>query len=249
MQFNSPPRKIKNMATLHLIKSMARSPLRLGFFLAALLILSGCETPPTASNPPAIVPNPQPGAPIAGGLQIAFARATPLLPDMMSWKPGTVNVHFNGAATTTGYVDVAAQSGGWTLYRSVGSAKFVPGQTDVQVPIKVDVKEPAQIPLKVSIRGSSAEFQTMTYYGDKTREPFVRGSDSSLGLSGRWFHDGKPTSISVSAGGSVTMTNEQGQSSSGKMTSNNELDISGIRGRVSDGGRRISWSNGTEWTR
>jgi hypothetical protein len=159
--------KTKKATTLHLKESMARSPLRLGFFLAALLILSGCETPPTASNPPAIVPNPQPGTPIAGGLQIAFARATPLLPSMMRWKPGTVNVHFNGAATTQGAVEVKALSGGWNIYRSVGSAKFVPGQTDVQVRISVDVEEPAQIPLKVSIRGSSAEFQTMTYYRGK----------------------------------------------------------------------------------
>lgn len=86
-----------------------------------------------------------------------------------------------------------------------------------------------------------------------TREPQKHGSDSGQdlgkGLSGRWFHDGKPTSISVSAGGSVTITNEQGRSSSGKMVSNNKLDISGIRGDVSNGGRRISWSNGTEWTR
>jgi len=35
-------------------------------------------------------------------------------------------------------------------------------------------------------------------------------------ITGRWFHDGKPTNISVSSGGrSVTITNEQGQSSSG----------------------------------
>ena len=87
-----------------------------------------------------------------------------LLPDIVRWKPGTVNVHFNGAATTTGYVDVKAQSPGWMIYSSAGSAKFVPGQTDVQVPIKVDCEKPAQIPLKVSIRGSSAEFQTMTHY-------------------------------------------------------------------------------------
>jgi hypothetical protein len=131
----------------------------------SLLLLGGCEgMMPTENNPPAVVPNLQPGAPIPGGLRIVHAHATPLLPDMMPWKPGTVNVHFNGAATTTGYVDVEAQSGGWTIYRSVGSAKFVPGQTDVQVPIKVDVKEPGQIPLKVSIRGSSAPYQAMTHY-------------------------------------------------------------------------------------
>jgi hypothetical protein len=63
--------------------------------------------------------------------------------------------------------------GGWNIYTSAGSAKFVPGQTDVQVPIKVDVEYGAggvihektgEIPLKVSIRGSSAVFQTTTHY-------------------------------------------------------------------------------------
>jgi len=67
-------------------------------------------------------------------------------------------------------------------------------------------------------------------------------------ISGRWYHDGKPTSISVS-GQTVTITNEVGQSSSGSM-SGNELVISeGIRGHVSPNGRSISWSNGTTWTR
>jgi len=83
-----------------------------------------------------------------------------------------------------------------------------------------------------------------------TREPHEHGSDSGQGLSGRWFHDGKPTSISVSAGGSVTITNEQGQTSSGHLASDREIAITGgLRGRVSHGGRRISWSNGTEWSR
>jgi hypothetical protein len=62
------------------------------------------------------------------------------------------------------------------IYTSAGSAKFVPGQTDVQVPIKVDVELAAggvrheqigEIPLKVSIQGSSAVFQTTTYCGGK----------------------------------------------------------------------------------
>jgi hypothetical protein len=68
-------------------------------------------------------------------------------------------------------------------------------------------------------------------------------------ISGRWFHDGKPTSISVS-GFNVTITNEQGQSSSGHLTGKDlVMPWLGIRGVVSDRGRRISWSNGTTWTR
>jgi hypothetical protein len=135
--------------------------------ITALLLLSGCEELlPTAGNPPAVVPNLQPGAPIPGGLRIAYAHATPLLPGI--WKKGTVNVHFNGAATTQGTVKVEALRPGWTIYTHAGEASFVPGQTDVQVPISVLVDTPVQIPLEVSIRGSSAVFQTMTHYsGDR----------------------------------------------------------------------------------
>jgi hypothetical protein len=128
---------------------------------------------PTESNPPAVVPNPQPGTAIPGGLRIVSAHATHLSPDMFSRKPGTVNVRFNGAATTPGVVEVSALSGDSLLYSFVGNAKFVRGQTDVQVPIKVDVQSMAggvfhektgEVPLKVSIQGSSAVFQTTTYY-------------------------------------------------------------------------------------
>jgi hypothetical protein len=144
------------------------------FLTIPLLVLSGCEgMSSTGTNPPAVVPNPQPGAPIAGGLRIVSAHASPLSPDMLRWKPGTVNVQFNGAATMPGVVEVSALTPGSLLYSSVGSAKFVPGQTSVQVPIKVDVvstaggaihEHPGEIPLKVSIRGSSAVFQTTTHY-------------------------------------------------------------------------------------
>ena len=67
-------------------------------------------------------------------------------------------------------------------------------------------------------------------------------------ISGRWYHDGKPTSISVS-GQTVTITNELGQSSSGSMSGNEIVISGGIRGHVSHDGRRISWTNGTVWTR
>jgi hypothetical protein len=85
------------------------------------------------------------------------------------------------------------------------------------------------------------------------REPRKGGSEfgqgPSQGLSGRWYHDGKPTSISVSSGGSVTITNEHGQSSHGHMSGNDIAILGGLRGHVSHNGRRISWSNRTEWTR
>ena len=85
-----------------------------------------------------------------------------------------------------------------------------------------------------------------------TREPHKGGSDSGQGqgISGRWYHDGKPTSVSMSPGGSVTITDEQGKTTNGHMSGNGDLVLSSlISGRVSPNGRRISWSNGTEWTR
>jgi len=70
-------------------------------------------------------------------------------------------------------------------------------------------------------------------------------------ISGRWYHDGKPTSISVSPGGSVTITDETGITTRGNMISTTQFMIhsSMLRGTVSPDGRRISWSNGGEWRR
>jgi len=85
-----------------------------------------------------------------------------------------------------------------------------------------------------------------------TREPNQGGSHfgpaPDQGISGRWYHDGKPTNISVT-GRAVTITNEAGQSSSGSLSGNEIAIFGGLSGRVSAGGRRISWSNGTTWTR
>jgi len=53
----------------------------------------------------------------------------------------------------------------------------------------------------------------------------------------------------MSPGGSVTITNEQGQTSSGHMMGNNIVIFAGPTGSVSLNGRSISWSNGTTWTR
>ena len=71
-------------------------------------------------------------------------------------------------------------------------------------------------------------------------------------LDGRWYHDGKPTRILVAPDGrSVTITNELGQSRDGYANGSHQLVIPslGITGVVNPKGRRISWTNGTEWTR
>jgi hypothetical protein len=87
----------------------------------------------------------------------------------ISQKKGAVNVHFNGAATKKVYVDVSAQVPGSAFYTDVSGmgATLHPGQTDVQVPIKVDVREPAQIPLKVTTRGETGAFLTTTHYSGR----------------------------------------------------------------------------------
>ena len=116
----------------------------------SLLLLSGCEgMPPTESNTPAVVPNPEPGAPIPGGLRIVSARATPLLHDSY-FEKGSGECSFQRRSYQNRCMWTFRRNPpGRTLYTDVGMAKFLPGQTDVQVPIKVDVREPAQIPLKV----------------------------------------------------------------------------------------------------
>ena len=54
MQFNNLPRKIKNMTTPYLKNSIGRSPLRLGFFLAALALacFALCPMAQAVSPPP-----------------------------------------------------------------------------------------------------------------------------------------------------------------------------------------------------
>ena len=75
---------------------------------------------------------------------------------------------------------------------------------------------------------------------------------SAAGLDGQWYHDGKSTRILVAPDNrSITIINEHGQRNDGYAATNRDLVIPslGMSGRVSDNGRRISWTNGTEWTR
>ncbi|PYI74622.1 MAG: hypothetical protein DMF01_09870 [Verrucomicrobia bacterium] len=75
---------------------------------------------------------------------------------------------------------------------------------------------------------------------------------SAAGLDGRWYHDGAPTRILVAPDGrSITIVNEFGKSSDGYAADPRNLAIPslGITGKVSKDGRRITWTNGTEWRR
>src|SRR5215510_6647751 len=107
----------------------------LSFTAISLLLLSSCEE--MVNNP--APPNPETGikpSPFDSGWRIAFAHATPLFNDFGTSKGAAVNVHFNGAATKTVYVDVAAQFPGSNSWSDVGMGKLDPGQRDVQVRIK-----------------------------------------------------------------------------------------------------------------
>jgi len=75
---------------------------------------------------------------------------------------------------------------------------------------------------------------------------------SAAGLDGQWYHNGKATRIFVAPDGrSITIVNEFGQRNDGYANGPRNLVIPslGISGEVNKKGRRISWTNGTEWTR
>ena len=81
---------------------------------------------------------------------------------------------------------------------------------------------------------------------------YTGGHGFASGLGGNWYHNGKPTSIYVQPDGrNLMIVNEHGHRNSGYAISPYELEIPslGIRGHVSHGGQRISWTNGTQWTR
>lgn len=85
-----------------------------------------------------------------------------------------------------------------------------------------------------------------------TRESKNPGPDSGVNLSGRWFRNGQATSINVAPDGrNFTITNEWGLPGAGYITRSGELKVPswGATGQLSKNGQRISWSNGTEWTR
>jgi hypothetical protein len=84
------------------------------------------------------------------------------------------------------------------------------------------------------------------------RQSKSSGPKPTWGLGGQWFHDGKPTRIEVTNDGrNFTIYNEWGQRSNGFINPQGELKVPwlGSTGYLKDNGQRISWSNGTEWTR
>jgi hypothetical protein len=81
---------------------------------------------------------------------------------------------------------------------------------------------------------------------------WTRFPDQKTHISGKWYHDGKPTSIDVyDDGWRFTITNEQGQQSDGKAQSARVLYIPSLSltGYVNINATRIKWTNGTVWTR
>ena len=81
---------------------------------------------------------------------------------------------------------------------------------------------------------------------------WTRFPDKQTHVSGRWYHDGKPTSIEVYDNGwRFTIINEQGQRSSGVAKSPTVLYIPSLHltGYINQDATRIRWTNGTVWTR
>lgn len=83
----------------------------------------------------------------------------------------------------------------------------------------------------------------------------VRAQPDRIGpFLGTWCAQGDPAKrTSISANGPfLTLTNEQGSTSSGHIAAGGEIiapQWSLVRGTLSSGGSRISWSNGTFWER
>jgi hypothetical protein len=84
------------------------------------------------------------------------------------------------------------------------------------------------------------------------RDSSMPGPIPTVDISGRWFRNGQPTRIEVGADGrNFTITNEWGLPGTGYINRNGELKVTSWRvtGQLSNNGQRISWSNGTVWTR
>ena len=209
-----------------------KSKLTILLLLFVALALAGCETMESGSSGGFAAPSsPWPAAPTgssahAGGSGFATGLSGQWFHD---GKPTSIRVDPDGRNLT-----IINENG----QRSNGYANS---------PYELDFPM-ARLKGSVGHGGRRISWNNGTTW---TREPHQGGSNfgpgAGQGISGRWYHDGKPTNISVS-GQSVRITNEVGQSSSGSM-SGNDITIGGLRGHVSPNGQRISWSNGTEWRR
>jgi hypothetical protein len=99
----------------------------------------------------------------------------------------------------------------------------------------------------VSPNGQRITWTNGTVWTRETKTPNYSGN-----LGGGWFRNGQPTKIEMAGDGrNFTITNEWGLRSTGFVTLNGELQVPGWRvtGQISKNGHKISWSNGTEWTR
>jgi hypothetical protein len=210
-------------------RSKPTSQLAILLLLAILLAVSGCETVDLGSS--------QPGQPFS--TQVAYTRGS-------SGSGFAVGLggrwYHDGNATS---INVAPDGRNLTIINEQGrrSDGYATSPREIEIPS-------LRIRGHVSHSGRRISWTNGTEW---TREARKGGSAFGQGprqdLNGRWYHDGKPTSISVSTLGNVTITNEHGQSSFGNMSGTDITIRGGLRGHVSHSGRRISWSNGTTWTR
>jgi hypothetical protein len=199
--------------------------------ISGAFTLGGCETTDFGSSRP-------PGAGVAPWSPAAFGQ--PASAGGPGFAAGLGGRWYHDGNPTS--INVAADGRNLTIVNEQGRRNdgYATSPREIEIP-------------SLAIRGHvshSGNRISWTNGTEWTREPRKGGSEGAgQNISGRWYHDGKPTSISVSSGGQrVTITNEAGQSSSGSMAGN-DIVIGGLRGRVSGDGQRISWSNGTEWRR
>src|SRR2546430_2808709 len=102
-----------------------------------------------------------------------------------------------------------------TLHGCVGFSRPVPAERRSEV-------------LSVSFFFFQAEdgIRYLTVTGVQTCAlPISGAAPGQQGISDRWYHDGKPTSLSVGPGGSVTITDENGITTSGHMMNASEFKI------------------------
>jgi hypothetical protein len=205
------------------------SQLAILLLLAIVLAVTGCETADMGSS--------QSGQPFSA--QVAYTGE----PSGSGFAAGLGGRWYHDGNATS--INVARDGRNLTIINEQGrrSDGYATSPREIEIPS-------LRIRGHVSHSGRRISWTNGTEW---TREPRKGGSASGQGprqdLNGSWYHDGKPTSISVSTLGNVTITNEQGQSSFGNMSGTDITIRGGLRGHVSNNGRRISWSNGTTWTR
>ena len=76
-------------------------------------------------------------------------------------------------------------------------------------------------------------------------------SAQDYGISGTWYYGSTPTHIRVEFKNRIVLDNGEGSTATGYFTDPWHIKVPqwNVNGQITHNGRRISWSNGTTWTR